>query len=321
MMGLQSVTATGDTIPAVLFGVPGTVASAATIMDGYPMAKKGETGRALGASFTSNVLGGLFGALLLGVSIPILRPVMLFIGSPELLSFRIFGISLVAAASDPGLRPRRADRTLHVHLGRALSVGMAYPPHRRGHADHHPVGAVLAPDKQMAPIPQSAAGGTPGKHRVQGRFPAGKAGRGSLLLRLRHRRVRGRASRFVAVGVRRAAGAAGHVLHRIAVRGAVRAGSAESCRPATMRCSTSCSSCRGRSRCSANCSRSCARPSISTCSDRSDMRKGPRFRGPISLRARLQKYCGKAAARLARTRSRTGRSSGGRSKVRPVTVS
>jgi TctA family transporter len=99
MLGLQSVTATGDTIPAVLFGVPGTVASAATIMDGYPMAKKGEAGRALGASFTSNVLGGLFGALLLGVSIPVLRPVMLYIGSPELLSFCIFGISLVAVLS------------------------------------------------------------------------------------------------------------------------------------------------------------------------------------------------------------------------------
>jgi TctA family transporter len=99
MLGLQSVTATGDTIPAVLFGVPGTVASAATIMDGYPMAKKGEAGRALGASFTSNIMGGLFGALLLGISIPILRPVVLYIGSPELLSFCIFGISLVAVLS------------------------------------------------------------------------------------------------------------------------------------------------------------------------------------------------------------------------------
>jgi TctA family transporter len=99
MMGLQSVTATSDSIPAVLFGVPGTVASAATIMDGYPMAKKGEAGRALGAAYTASVMGGLLGALLLGVSIPALRPVMLYIGSPELLSFCIFGISLVAVLS------------------------------------------------------------------------------------------------------------------------------------------------------------------------------------------------------------------------------
>jgi TctA family transporter len=99
LMGLQSVTVTSDTIPAVMFGVPGTVGSAATILDGYPMARKGEAGRALGAAFTASVIGGLWGALLLGVSIPILRPVMLHIGSPELLSFCVFGLSLAAVLS------------------------------------------------------------------------------------------------------------------------------------------------------------------------------------------------------------------------------
>ena len=41
MLGLGSVTVTSDTIPAVLFGVPGTSGSAATILDGYPLARKG----------------------------------------------------------------------------------------------------------------------------------------------------------------------------------------------------------------------------------------------------------------------------------------
>ncbi len=99
MMGLSAVTVTSDTIPAVLFGVPGTVGSAATILDGYPMARKGEAGRAYGAAFTASVLGGLWGALLLGVSIPILRPLMLEIGSPELLSFCVFGLSLASVLS------------------------------------------------------------------------------------------------------------------------------------------------------------------------------------------------------------------------------
>ncbi|MPY68930.1 MAG: hypothetical protein GEU92_02465 [Alphaproteobacteria bacterium] len=99
LMGLQSVTVTSDTIPAVMFGVPGTVGSAATILDGYPMARKGEAGRAFGAAFTASVVGGLWGALLLGISIPILRPVMLHIGSPELLSFCVFGLSLAAVLS------------------------------------------------------------------------------------------------------------------------------------------------------------------------------------------------------------------------------
>ena len=99
LMGLQSVVATSDTIPAVLFGVPGTVGSAATILDGYPMARKGEAGRAFGAAFTASVIGGLYGAMLLGISIPIIRPVIMEIGSPELLSICVFGLSLVAVLS------------------------------------------------------------------------------------------------------------------------------------------------------------------------------------------------------------------------------
>ena len=99
LLGLSAVTVTSDTIPAVLFSVPGTVGSAATILDGFPMAQKGEAGRALGAAFTASVIGGLFGAVLLGVSIPILRPLVLLIGTPELLTICIFGLSLVAVLS------------------------------------------------------------------------------------------------------------------------------------------------------------------------------------------------------------------------------
>ncbi len=99
LIGLMSVTTTSDTIPAVLFGVPGTVGSAATVLDGHPMAKQGKARKAFGAAFTASVIGGLFGAFLLGISIPILRPLILMVGTPELLSFCIFGLSLVAALS------------------------------------------------------------------------------------------------------------------------------------------------------------------------------------------------------------------------------
>src|SRR6187455_446559 len=85
LLGLGATTATGDPIPAILFGVPGGAASAATVLDGFPMAKRGEAGRALSAAYMSSMMGGIFGAMLLAVSIPILRPVMLYLGSPELL--------------------------------------------------------------------------------------------------------------------------------------------------------------------------------------------------------------------------------------------
>ena len=84
LIGMWAVTATSDTVPAILFGVPGAIGSAATVLDGHPMAKRGEAGRAFGASFSSSIVGGLFGSILLALSIPILRPFMLAIGTPEL---------------------------------------------------------------------------------------------------------------------------------------------------------------------------------------------------------------------------------------------
>ncbi len=99
LLGLGASTTTADPISAILFGVPGHAASAATTLDGYPLTRQGLAGRALGASYMSALIGGLFGAALLGVTLPILRPIMLYIGSPELLALAVFGISMVAVLS------------------------------------------------------------------------------------------------------------------------------------------------------------------------------------------------------------------------------
>ena len=99
LLGLGSTTATGDPIPAVLFGMPGGAGSAATVLDGHPMAKRGEAGRALSACYMASLLGGVFGALLMAVSIPVLQPMVLAIGSPEMLALAVFGISMVAVLS------------------------------------------------------------------------------------------------------------------------------------------------------------------------------------------------------------------------------
>src|SRR5437763_12905061 len=82
LLGLGATTATGDPIPAVLFGVPGGAASAATVLDGFPMAKKGDAGRARNAAYMSSLMGGVVGTVLMGISIPIRRQVKLFGGSP-----------------------------------------------------------------------------------------------------------------------------------------------------------------------------------------------------------------------------------------------
>lgn len=103
LVGVQSVTTTSDTIPAVLFGVPGTTGSAATVLDGHPMARRGEAGRAYGAAFTASVIGGLFGAFVLAVSIPVLRPFILAVGTPELLAICLLGLTLVVSLSHGAL--------------------------------------------------------------------------------------------------------------------------------------------------------------------------------------------------------------------------
>ena len=99
LLGLASTTTTADPISAIVLGAPGHAASAATALDGYPMTKRGEGGRALGAAYMSALMGGLFGAVLMGVTLPIMRPLILFIGSPELLALAVFGISMVSVLS------------------------------------------------------------------------------------------------------------------------------------------------------------------------------------------------------------------------------
>src|ERR1700691_626046 len=85
LLGLGATTTTADPIAAILFGAPGHAASAATTLDGYPMTRRREDGRAPGASYIAGLIGGLFGAALMAVALPAPRPIILYIGSPELL--------------------------------------------------------------------------------------------------------------------------------------------------------------------------------------------------------------------------------------------
>ena len=63
LLGMAAVITSSDFITAVLFGVPGHVGAAATVIDGHAMAKNGEAGRAFGAGFASSLAGGLVGAV------------------------------------------------------------------------------------------------------------------------------------------------------------------------------------------------------------------------------------------------------------------
>jgi len=104
LLGMHSVAATTGDITSVLFGVPGEAISAATVVDGYPMAKKGEAGRALGAALMSSLIGALIGALALALAIPVVRPLVLTFGSPELFMLSLIGISCITSLSGANTR-------------------------------------------------------------------------------------------------------------------------------------------------------------------------------------------------------------------------
>ncbi len=99
LLGMFAVVTTSDTIPSIMLGVPGTGASAATILDGYPLAKQGHAARAFGAAFMVSGLGGVFGALMLGLSLPLVKPIILAFGSPELFMLGILGLTMVSSIS------------------------------------------------------------------------------------------------------------------------------------------------------------------------------------------------------------------------------
>lgn len=95
MVGMVAVVPTSDTFASVLMGIPGSSASQATVLDGFPMAKKGMAARALSAAFASSLFGGLVGASFLTIFILIARPIVLEFRTPELLMITIFGLSMV----------------------------------------------------------------------------------------------------------------------------------------------------------------------------------------------------------------------------------
>lgn len=95
LLGMWVVTATTGDITSVLFGVPGEATSAAAVLDGYPLTRRGEGGRALGAVLSSSTLGALFGAVVLAASIPVIRPVVLALGPPEFFALTLLGLTFV----------------------------------------------------------------------------------------------------------------------------------------------------------------------------------------------------------------------------------
>ena len=117
LIGMLPVLAIADTFASVLMGIPGSSASQATILDGFPMAKKGQAARALSAAFTASLFGGLFGAAVLTICVLVARPLILSFGAAELFMLTLFGLSMVGVLSGQSLVKGIASCGLGLALG------------------------------------------------------------------------------------------------------------------------------------------------------------------------------------------------------------
>jgi len=92
----------GGSITAILINTPGDPSASATAYDGYPMAKKGEAGRALGMSTVASAIGGIFSVVVMIVAAPLLARAAYNFGPPEYFALALFGLSMLGAIGGEG---------------------------------------------------------------------------------------------------------------------------------------------------------------------------------------------------------------------------
>jgi putative tricarboxylic transport membrane protein len=114
---------TGGGITAILFKIPGTPSSAATVLDGYPMVQRGEAGKALSISLISSALGGLFSAIIMYMLTQPLMKVALEFGSPEMFAVCFLGLSVLIFLDENNKINTFASAIIGLVLG---TIGMDY---------------------------------------------------------------------------------------------------------------------------------------------------------------------------------------------------
>lgn len=103
LMAIYCGGAYGGSISAILLGTPGSNEAAATVLDGYPLAKKGKAKKALEIALVSSTIGGIISAFMLLFFAPIISKLTLRFASPEYFMLSIFGLSIIAGVSGENL--------------------------------------------------------------------------------------------------------------------------------------------------------------------------------------------------------------------------
>ncbi|MFH1125049.1 MAG: tripartite tricarboxylate transporter permease [Pseudomonadota bacterium] len=96
LLAAHAIVYTGGSVTAVLLGIPGAPANAATLIDGFPMTQKGLGSQAVGAAVTASAVGGVIGAVVLFILSWLVSDVVLYFGAPEIFVVVLLGILFIS---------------------------------------------------------------------------------------------------------------------------------------------------------------------------------------------------------------------------------
>jgi putative tricarboxylic transport membrane protein len=123
LLSIYCSNAFAGAISAILVNVPGSSSAMVTCLDGYPLAKRGEAGRALGIATVASTLAGIFSVFVFIIGAPLLARMAYQFGPPEYFALTLFGISMVASISGEGSAKNLIAGALGVLLA---TVGVDY---------------------------------------------------------------------------------------------------------------------------------------------------------------------------------------------------
>jgi putative tricarboxylic transport membrane protein len=103
LMGIFTGGIYGGSISGILIRTPGTPAAAATLLDGFPLAQRGEAGKAIGIGTIASFVGGTIGALMMAFLAPQIAQFGLRFGPPEFFALAIFGLTMIISISGESL--------------------------------------------------------------------------------------------------------------------------------------------------------------------------------------------------------------------------
>ncbi len=99
LLGVYCAGMCGGSTSAILLGIPGTPSAAATVLDGYPLSKKGHADKSLGMALFSSVMGGLISLVILSIAAPLIANATRHFGAAERFALVFMGLTCICRVS------------------------------------------------------------------------------------------------------------------------------------------------------------------------------------------------------------------------------